>query len=85
MLRGRAADDDAFDQACVAEVTEALEGWVGMMGSYTEVAANLAHLFTTTAEAAGGWPALAEERWNPAHRDALPRASELHDWLMSAP
>ncbi len=79
-----AADEEAYDSARVTELIEIIEGWVEVMGSYTEVAANLASLVTSVAESTGGWLALAGDRLNPGHADALPGAGELRAWLMSA-
>ncbi|MCZ0983909.1 hypothetical protein O1L60_44910 [Streptomyces diastatochromogenes] len=50
-----------YDAAAVDELVRVIEGWVSGPDRYVEVAANLASLFSSVADEAGGWAAVADQ------------------------
>ncbi|MFE5842000.1 hypothetical protein ACFQ7N_10175 [Streptomyces niveus] len=70
-----AAHPDRVVEEVVTALKEELEGWAGVSEHYTEVASNLADLFSRAADGQGGWSAMAE----PELRTVDP----LRTWLMS--
>ncbi|MFF2571170.1 hypothetical protein [Streptomyces sp. NPDC058084] len=50
-----------YDAAAVDELVRVIEGWVSGPDRYVEVAANLASLFGSVADEAGGWAAVADQ------------------------
>jgi hypothetical protein len=70
-----AGQPDRTAEATVTALKEELEGWAGMSQAYTEVANNLAILFSRAADSAGGWSALADPE--------LQTMDPLRAWLMS--
>lgn len=49
-----------YDEAAVTEPVRVVEAWVSGPNRYVEVAATLASAFSTAADEAGGWPAVAD-------------------------
>ncbi|MGW3308204.1 hypothetical protein ACWDG9_16640 [Streptomyces sp. NPDC001073] len=68
-------EPDRTVEDTVTTLKEELEGWACVSQGYTEVAENLAVLFSRAADGAGGWSALADPE--------LQAVSPLRDWLMS--
>ncbi|MER5302167.1 hypothetical protein ABT039_22290 [Streptomyces lasiicapitis] len=70
-----AEQPDRFDAEALTALKEEVEYWTGTAHHYTEVAGNLAVLFSRTADAHGGWGALTDPELRSMDR--------LRDWLMS--
>ncbi|GGN46733.1 hypothetical protein [Streptomyces fuscichromogenes] len=70
-----AGQSDRTVEEAVTALREELEGWTGVSQAYTEVAENLARLFSRAADGTGGWSALADPE--------LQAVDSLRDWLMS--
>ncbi|MCF1592404.1 hypothetical protein [Streptomyces muensis] len=61
-----------YDEAAVAELVRVVDIWIAGPGRYTEVAANLAWLFSSVADEAGGWAAVADRYLQPGDRFGHP-------------
>ncbi|GGV50297.1 hypothetical protein GCM10010245_79130 [Streptomyces spectabilis] len=70
-----AEQPDRIDTEALTVLKEELEYWTGTSQHYTEVAGNLAVLFSRAADAHGGWSALTDP--------ALRKMEKLQAWLMS--
>ncbi|MCF1592402.1 hypothetical protein [Streptomyces muensis] len=70
-----AGQPDRFHAETTEALKEELEGWTGMSQHYTEVAENVAVLFSRAADNQGGWRALADQE--------LQAVEPLRTWLMS--
>ncbi|WDN56144.1 hypothetical protein [Streptomyces clavuligerus] len=74
-----------YDAAAVAGLIRVIGGWVSGPDRYVEVAANLAHLFGTVADEAGGWTAVADQHLQRHQRTGHPHhaVEAVQRYLMS--
>ncbi|WP_282792927.1 hypothetical protein [Streptomyces sp. CC224B] len=75
-----------YDAAAVAELMRVIGGWVSGPDRYVEVAANLAFLFSSVADEAGGWSAVADQYLQRHQRVGTPDhvVEAVQLYLMSA-